>query len=96
MKTAKVFLFPKVKDLKDINNYRSMSVLFSLSKPMEKPVDKHLRKYLEKFNLIHEHQKGFRPKYSCQTALTDFVDRLLSSVNDLHLTGVVFLDLKSL
>ena len=94
LKTAKVIPLPKAKDLTDINNYRPISVLSSISKPLEKHVHKHLLKYLDRFNLIHTHQSGFRPQHSCQSALTCLVDRLLSSINDSKLNGVVFLDLK--
>lgn len=93
-KTAKVIPLPKSKDLTDMNNFRPISILSSLSKPLEKHVHRHLLKYLDRFNLIHVYQSGFRPKHSCQTALTCFIDRLLSSINDSDLTGVVFLDLK--
>ena len=94
LKTAKVVPLPKAKDLTDINNYSPISVLSSLSKPLEKHVHKHLLKYLDRFNIIHTHQSGFRPKHSCQSALTCLVERLLSSINDSKLNGVVFLDLK--
>ena len=94
LKTAKVVPLPKAKDLTDINNYRPISVLSSVSKPLEKHVHKYLLKYLDRFNLIHTHQSGLRPQHSCQSALTCLVDRLLSSINDSKLNGVVFLDLK--
>ena len=94
LKTAKVIPLTKAKDLTYINTYRPFKDLSSLSKPLYKHIQRHLLKYLEKFSLIHEHQSGFRPKNSCQTALICFVGRLLSAVNDSDLTGVVFLDLK--
>ena len=94
LKTAKVVRLPKAKELTDINNYRPISVLSSISKPLKKHVHKHLLKYLDRFNLIHTHQSGFRPQHSCQSALTYHVDRLLYSINDSKLNGVVFLDLK--
>ena len=94
LKMAKVVPLPKAKDLNDINNYCPISVLSSISKPLEKHVHKHLLKYLDRFNLIHTHQSGFRRQHSCQSALTPVVDRLLSSINDSKLNGVVFLDLK--
>ena len=37
-KTAKVVPLPKAKGLTDINNYRPISVLSSISKPLEKHV----------------------------------------------------------
>ena len=91
---AKVVPLPKAKDLNDINNYCPISVLSSISKPLEKHVHKQLLKYLDRFNLIHTHQSGFRLQHSCQSALTCVVDRLLSSINDSKLNGVVFLDLR--
>ena len=94
LKTAKVVPLSKAKDLTDINNYRPISVLSSISKPLEKHVHKHLLKYLDRFEPNHTHQSGFRPLHSCQSALTCLVDRLLSSINDSKLNGVVFLDLK--
>ena len=94
LKTAKVVPLPKTKDLNNVNNYRPISVLTSVSKPLEKHMHKHLLKYLDRFNLIHTHQSGFRPQHSCQSALTCLVDRLLSSINDSKLNGAVFLDLK--
>ena len=66
----------------------------SVSKHLEKHVHKHLLKSLHRVNLIHTHQSGFRPQHSCQSALTCLVDRLLSSINDSKLNGIVFLDLK--
>ena len=93
LKTAKVVRLPKAKDLND-NNYCPISVLSSISKPLEKHVHKHLLKYLDRFNLIHTHQSGFRPQHSCQSALTCLVDRLLSSINDSKLNDALFLDLK--
>ena len=94
LKMAKVVPLPKAKDLTNISNYRPISVLSSISKPLEKHVHKHLLKYLDRFNLIHTHQSGFRPQHSCHSALTCLVDRLLSSINDSRLNSVVFLELK--
>ena len=55
---------------------------------------KHLLNYLHRLNLIHAHHSGFGPQHSCQSAITCLVDRLLSSINDSNLNGVVFLDIK--
>ena len=63
-------------------------------KPWRSTCTNNCLKYLDRFNLIHTHQSGFRPQHSCQSALTCLIDRLLSSINDSKLNGVVFLDLK--
>ena len=93
LKTAKVVPLAKAKDLIDINNYHPISVLSSISKPLEKHVHKHLLKYIDRFEPHHTHQSGFRPQHSCQSALTCLVDRLLFSINHSELNGFVFLDL---
>ena len=89
LRMAKVVPLPKAKDLTDINNCHPISVLSSISKPLEKHVHKHLLKYLDRFNLIHTHQSGVRPQHSCQSALACLVDGLLSSINKSKTNGVV-------
>lgn len=93
-KTAKIIPLPKVKNPSDLNDYRPISILSSLSKPLEKHVHKHLLQYLDRHNLLHQNQSGFRPKHSCQTALTSLLDKLLTAINDKKINGIVFLDLK--
>jgi hypothetical protein len=94
LKKAKVIPIPKSKDLEDINNYRPISLLSALSKPLEKHIQKHLLDFLEKNKLLNIHQSGFRPKHSCQSALTHIVDSWLESINKSLMSGAVFLDLK--
>lgn len=50
--------------------------------------------YLSKYKLLHESQSGFRHQHSCQTALTDLIDRWLKCMDDGNLIGTIFLDLK--
>ena len=94
LKEAKVIPLPKSKDFSQISNFRPISLLSVLSKPLEKHVHKHLLEYLERRKLIHSLQSGFRQKHSCHTAVTRLVDTWLSAINDNHLTGAVFLDFK--
>ena len=46
LKKAKVIPLPKVKDLSEPNNFRPISILPLLSKPIERHVHKHLLKFL--------------------------------------------------
>ena len=95
LKHAKVIALPKSrKDLSDVNNYRPISLLSSLSKPLEKHIHNHLLRYLEHRQLLYAFQSGFRPNFSCHTALTRLVDSWLININKKNLSGVVFLDLK--
>ena len=94
LKHAKVIALPKPKrDLSDVNNFRPISLLSTLSKPLEKHIHNHLLKYLESRKLLYARQSGFRPSYSCHTALTRLVDSWLNNINIKKLTGVVYLDL---
>ena len=93
-KYAKVVPLPKCKETDDINNYRPISLLSSLSKPLEKYVHQHLCKYLNQNQLLYSLQSGFRPGHSCHTAVTRIVDTWLDNINKSLITGAVFLDLR--
>ena len=94
LKIAKVIPLPKSKDLSDPNNFRPISLLPILTKPLEKHVQKHLLSYMESNQLFHKFQSGFRKDHSCHTSLTALIDTWLSAVNDEEITGAVFLDFK--
>jgi len=93
LKMAKVIPIPKTKELNDVNNYRPISLLSVLSKPLERHVHKHVTQYLEDHQLIYPLQSGFRANHSCPTALTRIVDTWLSAVNKGLMTGAIFIDL---
>ena len=82
-KIAKVIPLPKTKDHSDVNNYRPISLLSVLSKPLERHIHKHLLG-----------QSGFRPGHSCHTALTCMTEHWLSAINQSMVNGAVFLDFK--
>ena len=93
-KQAKVIPLPKTKDISDPNNFRPISLLSVLSKPLEKHIHKHITQFIEEFNLFHVFQSGFRNKHSCHSALVRMCDTWLSAINKSQLTGAVFLDLR--
>ena len=92
LKAAKVIPLPKSKDVSELNNFRPISLLSVLSKPLEKHVHKHLIEYLEENNLLYHLQSGFRHRHSCQTALTRMCDTWLSAINHNNIVGAVYLD----
>ena len=80
--------------LTDPNNFRPISLLSVVSKPLERHIHTHMQKFLEQHNLLHALQSGYRKSHSCHTALIHLVDRWIEAVNDEKMSGVVFLDLR--
>ena len=78
----------------DVNNYRPISILPVLSKILEKHVHDSLMEFLNSHELLHKTQSGFRPKYSCEPALTYMIDSWLKAINDDDIAGVVMVDFK--
>ncbi len=64
MKLAKVIPIFKSGNKKLFNNYRPISLLPAFSKLLEKTVAIRLMSFLENFNILYEHQYGFRKKHS--------------------------------
>ena len=94
LKEAKVIPLPKSKNAKEPQHFRPISLLPVLSKPLEKHIHKYMYSHLQVSDLLHTYQSGFRPKHSCQTALTRLIDSWLTSINNKQLIGSVFLDFK--
>ena len=69
LKKAKFIPLPTTNDLSEPNNFRPISILPLLSKPIEKHIHKHLLNFLTEHNLLCQSQSGFRPQHSCHTAL---------------------------
>ena len=91
-KTAKVIPLYKSGDSLDPSNYRPISILSALSKPLEKHINKYLSNHLDTFDLLSQNQSGFRENRSCHTALTNMVDNWLLNINENKLTGALFVD----
>ena len=93
-KEARVTPLHKGGDLSNTNNYRPISILTVVSKIIEKAVHGHLYSYVSSHGMINEHQSGFRPGHSTETALVNMVDDWLVNINKGKMTGVVLIDLK--
>ena len=94
LKIAKVVPIPKGKINKEPGDFRPISLLPILAKPLERHIHKHLMEYLESNELFHKFQSGFRANHSCSTALNALCSAWLSSIHSSNLTGAVFLDFK--
>ncbi|MCU7800728.1 MAG: hypothetical protein KZQ70_11410 [gamma proteobacterium symbiont of Lucinoma myriamae] len=93
-KEAKVTPLFKNGSCEDVNNYRPISILPTLSKLLEKHVHDSLLHHLNLYELLHKTQSGFRPKHSCETALLSMVDSWLDALDNGKLVGVLLVDFK--
>ena len=94
MENAKVNPIFKTGAQDDVNNYRSISVLPTLSKTIEKSVSKKLMTYLESYKLLHQKQSGFRTGHSIESALTLITDTWLKAINNGNLVGCILVDFR--
>ena len=91
-KLAKVIPLHKGGDRATPSNYRPISILSIISKPLEKNVQFHLNSHLIRYELLHESQSGFRKNHSCHTSLIQLIDKCLTNINNNEFTGVLFID----
>ena len=77
----------------NLNNYRPISILTSLSKITEKVLVTQLRFYLENNDIILiDSQYGFREKRSTSPAISKLMEQLYSNFNDSQITQGIFFD----
>ena len=93
-KEAKVKPLFKTRDKDDINNYRPISILPTISKLIEKLVDINFCLFLNNFDLLHKSQSGFRAKHSTESALILMVDSWLKALNAGKLICCVMVDFR--
>ena len=92
LKQAKVIPLYKSGNKADPTNYRPISIVSVLSKPLEQHINKHLLTHVTHNKLLHSSQSGFRKNHSCHTALILLVDKWLENINESKFSGVIFAD----
>ena len=75
----------------DIDNFRPISVLPSLSKIVERAIHNQLYMYLNENKLLANCQSGFRPLYSTATCLTEIIDYSFDKMYQGNVIGGIFL-----
>ena len=93
-KEAKVKPLYKADSKEDVNNYRPISILHTLSKLIEKWVGSQFSQFLNDFQLLHKSQSGFRAKHSTESALILMIDSWLKAINEGHKVGCVLVDFR--
>ena len=84
-------LFKKGK-VEDMDNYRPISILPTVSKLLEKAVHTQLYDYLSQHKILSPYQCGFRKAHSTETAALSFADTIRRNIDQGHMTGAVFID----
>ena len=74
LKIAKVIPIYKKDDEQDLNNYRPISLLPTISKIFERIAHTQLFQYFTINNIFYNHQYGFREEHSTETALLEFIN----------------------
>ena len=77
----------------DLNNYRPISVLPTVTKLFEEIIYQQLYDYLDKNNLLNIYQSGFRSLHSTMTALLETTNNWSITLDDGLLNGVIYIDL---
>ena len=91
-KEAKVKPLFKNSNKEDVNNYRPISILPTISKLIDKWVESQFSKYLNEFSLLYKWQSGFRPKHSTKSALILMTESWLKAINEGKIVGCVLVD----
>jgi hypothetical protein len=94
LKNSRVIPIFKAGDQLDVDNYRPISLLSSISKVLEKIVAEKLIYHLLSNDLIHQHQYGFLPKKATEHNLLHIVNFITNALNEGMYCMGVFLDLR--
>lgn len=81
-KVAEVIPIYKSGDKACINNYRTISILPTISKVVEKLLNKRLIDFLETKNLISKFQFGLRGKISTNNVVHELTDHIVNKLDN--------------
>ena len=76
-----------------MENYRLISLLITISKILEKCMYTRLYNFLDKHNIFYEKRYGFRKNHSCEQAIQNLCGHLLRNKDDGIKSVAIFLDL---
>ena len=94
LKYAKVKPLFKKNKKTEVENYRPVSVLSTISKILERAVHVQLEQYLNDNNILYSHQSGFRKGHSTDTCLINLMDYIQKSISEGDYVGMVLIDLQ--
>lgn len=94
LKLAKVIPLHKSGDKTVLNNYRGISVLPVMSKPLEKIMFIQIWEHLKKHNLLNDNQFGFVPHSSTCSATLEVLNIIQNSISKKSYTAIIAIDLQ--
>lgn len=94
LKTSLVYPKFKKSDKHNIENYRPIAILPTITKYLEKAIHKQIMDYLNSQNKLHIHQHGFRNNKSINTAIADLLNFITENWEKKQHVSAVFLDLR--
>jgi len=94
LKIAKVIPIFKAGDRCNMDNYRPISLLSSISKIIEKIVAIRLTDFLNSCNIFSEWQFGFRSQHSTVHPMVQFTNFISNALNEKKHSLAIFCDLK--
>ena len=92
LKAAKVVPIHKEGSKSEVSNYRPISLLSSFSKIFEKAMYARLINFLNSNNTLTESQYGFRAGRSCEHALLDAQNDILSALSKKQISLLLLID----
>ena len=93
MKEAEIIPIFKKGKKERATNYRPISILSKFDKIFEKIIYNRLIFYIEKFQLLSDHQFGFRKNFSTEYAVSKIYENIIDNMDKSLYTCCLFLDL---
>ena len=93
MKIAEVVPLYKGKSRHEVENYRPISLLLTISKLLEKLVYSRVYDFLISSNQLYESQYGFQRNHACEHAVGEFISEVVKNSQLVNITVGIFLDL---
>ena len=93
MKQADVIPLYKSKERYIVTNYRTISLLVTLSKVLEKIVYSRTYNFLTNTNQMYQGQYGFRSGHSGQNAVSELIGTIQKNLEQNKMSIGVFIDL---
>lgn len=91
-KESLIIPVPKINSPVSYKDLRPINILPVLSKVLEKILEKQIRLHLSTNNILPEFQSGFRPGYSCNSALSCVTDDIIGATDAGKITALVLVD----